>query len=74
MDNQKELINDKVIKEIKAGILIFLFGVAVTAYYYIEYGIFNAFVFNGITFFASVSLYKIGYIFCKNKSKKKKTA
>ena len=74
MNNQKELIKDKIMSEIKIGIAIFMFGVIVTAYIHHTTGIFNAFIFYGITFFASVSFYNIGYIFYKHKTQKKKTA
>jgi hypothetical protein len=60
-------IKKAVFTEVAVGTGIFLFGTAITLYNYYQHNYFNSFVFYGISLIASLSLYKIGYIFYKNR-------
>lgn len=60
-------VKKAVLTEVAVGTGIFLFGTAITLYNYYQHNYFNGFVFYGISLIASMSFYKIGYIFYKNR-------
>lgn len=66
-------IKKKVLEELGVGTFIFLFGVVVTFLVYNQTGIFNSFMFYGITFFSLLSFFNISLLLWRNR-KHKKTA
>lgn len=66
-------IKKKVLEELGVGTFIFLFGVIVTFLVYNQTGIFNRFMFYGITFFSLLSFLNISLLLWRNR-KHKKTA
>jgi hypothetical protein len=72
-DNKRNEVKKKVLIEVLVGTLIFLFGVLSTYIMYRQTGIFNGFIFYGITFFSLLSFLNIPVILWKSK-KYKKTA
>lgn len=60
----------QVLQELSYSTYIFILGLLYTLYLENKTGYFNYFVFNSMSLIASIGLFKIGYIFYKNKQNK----